>query len=253
MVVLFFSCYNEIKIIQGGEIVDLGLKKYLAAGQLTVANLVLQNYHTLGMTEAEFILYLQITSYLQRGQGMPNLNAIAQYMHKKTVEVYGLVQSLLDKKLMNIEQVTDRSGRQSDNYSFALLEEKLFALLNQAEKKQTASQSQVQEQEIYRAIEVEFGRALTPMEVETISMWFKEDHYQPEIVKLALREAVMSQAPNLKYMDKILLSWEKQNIKTVADVQRLRDRRFQQQNLSGQRPPLKGSGKKIPLKKWTKD
>ena len=37
----------------------------------------------------------------------------------------------------------------------------------------------------------------------------RRDHYQPEILKLALREAVLNQAYSFNYVDRILLSWER--------------------------------------------
>ncbi|ETA74767.1 DnaD domain protein [Ligilactobacillus equi] len=228
------------------------MKAYLQAGQVDVSGLVLRHYRTLGMTESEFMLYLQMQSYLQRGESLPDLNVIAQIMQQKIVDIYGMVQSLLDKKLLQIDQKTAADGKRSDVYSFDLLLDKLAAVLTQKEAQAEQVQEQIQAEDIYRAIESEFGRALTPMEIETIAMWFSQDHYQPAIVKLALREAVMNQAPSLKYMDKILLSWEKQNIRTPADVQKLRDQRYQKQAWSASNQ-AKGTGKKIPLKKWTQD
>ena len=83
-------------------------------------------------------------------------------------------------------------------------------------------------QEVYKNIEVEFGRLLTPMELQTIDSWLNTENYSPELIVLALREAVLNQVYSLKYIDKILLSWEKQNIKTSADVQRSRQQRRQE-------------------------
>lgn len=83
-------------------------------------------------------------------------------------------------------------------------------------------------EKVFNAIEKEFGRPLSPIELETIGGWLDEDDYVPELVVLALREAVLNQAYSLKYMDKILLSWERKNIRTAVDVQRMRDERNQQ-------------------------
>jgi DNA replication protein len=45
-----------------------------------------------------------------------------------------------------------------------------------------------------------------------------EDHYDPDVVALALREAVLNQAYSLKYMDRVLITWEKRNLRTVQAI-----------------------------------
>lgn len=72
--------------------------------------------------------------------------------------------------------------------------------------------------ELYQLFEKEFGRILSPIENETIGAWIAVDHYELDIIQLALREAVLNQAYSLKYIDRILLSWERKNIKTKEQV-----------------------------------
>lgn len=67
---------------------------------------------------------------------------------------------------------------------------------------------------IYAAVEQNFGRALSPIEMEMIKQWQTEDSYPDDLIQLALKEAVLNQAFSLKYMDRILLSWERKGIKT---------------------------------------
>lgn len=68
-------------------------------------------------------------------------------------------------------------------------------------------------------IEKDFGRVLNPIELEMIADWLRKDHYSPELIHLAVREALIRQAYNLNYIDKILLNWQKQNIQTVAEAE----------------------------------
>ncbi|MFU1892569.1 DnaD domain-containing protein, partial [Enterococcus faecium] len=67
---------------------------------------------------------------------------------------------------------------------------------------------------IYAAVEQNFGRPLSPIEMEMIKQWQTEDSYPDDLIQLALKEAVLNQAFSLKYMDRILLSWERKGIKT---------------------------------------
>ncbi|MDX1770521.1 MAG: DnaD domain protein, partial [Planococcaceae bacterium] len=82
-------------------------------------------------------------------------------------------------------------------------------------------QSQKDEEgEIFRLFEQEFGRFLSPMESETISMWFDQDQLSPELIRAALKEAVLAQKMSLRYIDRILFEWKKKNVKTLSDVEK---------------------------------
>ncbi|MGL4695218.1 DnaD domain protein [Enterococcus larvae] len=67
---------------------------------------------------------------------------------------------------------------------------------------------------VFQEIEKNFGRPLSPIEIETVGSWQSDDHYPDELVLVALHEAVLNQAYSLKYMDRILLNWERKGIKS---------------------------------------
>ncbi len=58
------------------------------------------------------------------------------------------------------------------------------------------------------------------MESETIGMWIDQDHQTPELIRAALKEAVLAQKMSLRYIDRILFEWKKKNIKTMKDVEK---------------------------------
>lgn len=61
--------------------------------------------------------------------------------------------------------------------------------------------------------ENEFGRMLSPMEIETIKGW-KHLQYDDEMITKALKEAVMANVKNFRYIDKILADWAVHGIRT---------------------------------------
>ena len=86
-----------------------------------------------------------------------------------------------------------------------------------------------------------------------INDWIEEDKYKTDLILLALREAVLSQAYNLKYIDRILLSWEKQGIRSKVDVENLkkaREKRKENINTISDNNKSKENKPKIPLTKW---
>ena len=66
----------------------------------------------------------------------------------------------------------------------------------------------------------------------------------------ATKEQVLSQAYNFKYIDRILISWEKQNVHSAMDVQRVKDQREEKKT---NRNKKKGNANrpKIPLSHWS--
>lgn len=70
---------------------------------------------------------------------------------------------------------------------------------------------------IYNILEEEFGRIISSTEYEIVKTW-EENNYNPKIIILAIKEAVLNQARSFKYIDKILYDWAKQGIKTENDV-----------------------------------
>ena len=77
--------------------------------------------------------------------------------------------------------------------------------------------NQFVETNIYTVFEREFGRLLSPFEIEQISSWIDEG-YEEAIIKAALTEAVYMNKRNFRYIDKILWNWQQNHIRTVEDA-----------------------------------
>lgn len=75
-------------------------------------------------------------------------------------------------------------------------------------------------------VEKEFGRTLSSSEIEFINSW----RYDPEIIRLAIKETVLNQVYNVKYTDKILYEWNKANLKDVNSIKKQLKKRKEQQS-----------------------
>lgn len=69
----------------------------------------------------------------------------------------------------------------------------------------------------YRKLEEFFGRPLSSIEIEIIKDWEKKQ-LKPEIIELAIKEAILNQARSLKYIDKILYDWAQQGLKNEQSI-----------------------------------
>ena len=76
------------------------------------------------------------------------------------------------------------------------------------------SSSKEDTEDIFDVLQKEIGKQLSPMEIEIVKAW-KESGYSDELIKEAIKEAVLSNVPSLRYIDKILYTWNKDGITTI--------------------------------------
>lgn len=230
----------------------LDLTKYLEAGETTVSNLLFKYYKKLDITDKEFLFYLQLLSYQQQGNNFPDLIEISVIMSEETDVIFHLMQGLVAKKVVKIVTTKDQEGKTQDVYDLTLIFERIHQLEKNQEVKAEQQKEYFNVQELYQLFEKEFGRPLSPIEMETIGLWLEEDEYSVDLIRLALREAVLNQAYSLKYIDRILLAWERKNLRTKEQVmqdQRKRKRAMLEKEIL-QTPSESEDLPVVPLYNW---
>lgn len=202
---------------------------YRRIGFSTLQNSLIAYYSKLNISDAEFVLIVQLEAFFQKGDNFPSNEKIAANTNMSVSEIAGLIQRLIEKNYLTIEQITDNQGRIGNCYSLARLYDRLEEYLTnnvviKADNKQEIKPADNIDNSpinlLLRKFEIEFGRYLSPIEREEIAAWIEADHYSPDIIELALRESVLSQVYSLKYVDRILLNWQRHNLKTAEDVSR---------------------------------
>ena len=222
---------------------DKFAKTILQSGQTTISNYLLKNYPKLGMNSEQLVIYLQIKRNIDIGNYFPDINEITNATGFSNAKAYQVLHELVEKKLMRIKTLSNSKGQAFDVYDFSLMYEKLSELDQETSEDETSNEvfegnmpsnevTESDRKKVFNSIESEFGRPLSPIEIETINQWINDDEYDPQMIKLALRESVLNQVYSLKYMDRILVNWEKANIKTPADVERNRRNHEQKFNKS---------------------
>ena len=95
---------------------------------------------------------------------------------------------------------------------------------------------------LFQQIEQAFGRPLSPFEIETLNQWLDIDKHELSVIQAALDEATSQNKLSFKYIDRILLNWKKNNVKTIEDSKQI-SRQFNQ-------PKMKHTVKNIPKFDW---
>jgi len=194
---------------------------FVESGSTSINNLILKNYHRLGMTEKDLIVYLALSMYGQKGITFPMAKDIATDTGMDEASIYTIIQGLIKLGIIELKTVIDHH-QQRDIYSLTPIYQRIKNLLDQENKSDKQHKLMSDTEELFKKIEVEFGRPLSPIEQEQIHQWIDDDHYSVELIDLSLREAVLNQAYSLKYMDRILIIWEKSNIKSAAQLKETR-------------------------------
>ncbi|MFC4404382.1 DnaD domain-containing protein [Gracilibacillus xinjiangensis] len=177
--------------------------------QIAVSKGLLTSYNTLGLNEHQVVLLLHIHISLTNGIHFPTPEQLAGSMTISTEECSKHLRKLIQLGFLQIEE-DESSGVLREMYSIEPLWEKLYTLSDN--KPHT---EEVKIGEMFRRFEQEFGRPLSPFEIERINQWLDEEEYSLELIYAALREAVLMSKLNFNYIDRILIDWRKKGVRSV--------------------------------------
>lgn len=190
-------------------------KDIINAGTTSINNLILLHLQDLEMSSDEFLLYCNLKMFQEQQVFFPSTQQLMTNTGFSEGQIYQLVQSMIQKHFIKIDSQTVKGQKYQDYYDLSPIYQVLLG--EQLNSHTSANLNDIQT--LFKKIEVEFGRPLSPIEQQTIQAWIVDDHYSVPLIMLALKEAVLNQAYSLKYMDRILLNWEKNNIKTPEQLQ----------------------------------
>ena len=193
------------------------------SGNLVLPSDLLLNYNRLFSSSDDFLVwqffYLQNTTAL--GELSPS--QIAEKIGKQVTEVNQAISRLTDKGLLQYRTI-ELNGEIEVIFDATLALERLDQLFG----KQETSQVQSVPNDLKSLVETfqqELGRLLSPFEIEDLEKSLKEDGTSADLIKEALREAVLNGKPNWKYIQAILRNWRHEGIKSVAQVEAKRQER----------------------------
>lgn len=178
--------------------------------QVEVPERLLENYVSMGLNEKEIMVILQILRFLQKKNDFPTPDDLALHLTFDEKECSNILRTLIQRNFLAIEQLKNDQGQLSEAYNLNPLFEKLFTVEEEVIPQEDGS--------LFILFEQEFGRPLSPFEIEMINSWLDEDELVPALIKAALRESVLMGKLNFKYIDRILREWKKKGIHSVEQA-----------------------------------
>ncbi|WP_407268668.1 DnaD domain protein [Radiobacillus sp. PE A8.2] len=187
--------------------------QFMMRDQIVVPSLLLKNYVKLQLNESEVMVILQLHCFYQEGNTFPTPEEIANQLTLSGQECSAILRKLIQKNMLSIEQINNESNILDEFYSLEPLWKRLYEPAKPAPPEKSEEQHN-----IFILFEQEFGRPLSPFEIETINIWIDEEDQSPSLIKAALREAVLMGKLNFRYIDRILREWRRKGIRTVEQA-----------------------------------
>lgn len=174
------------------------LRNIFTSRDFVINSNIVKCISSIDITLEEFLLvlyFINISSFL-------NTDDIKEKLGFDDEKIFNTFTSLINKKYIEMV-VTNNNGEVIEQIKLDPLYDRL------ALNKKTEN---VDSKDIYAMFESELGRTLSSFEYEMINKWI-EKGVEEETIKNALKEAVLNNVRNFKYIDKIIYEWTKKGIK----------------------------------------
>ncbi|PZD93577.1 DNA replication protein DnaD [Paenibacillus sambharensis] len=219
-----------------------GMTAAMSGGGVFVPAVLLRSHRAIGLTDTDTMLLIHIAAFKQaENVEFPTLEQLGERMGLSAKVVGQHVQRLMKEGFLAIDEYIDPvSGIQSETYNWNgwIVKAAEWVTEHPVRGGSTVQESESRERSfappaptptpdinLFSLFEQEFGRPLSPMELETISGWLDADRYPEELVRFALKEAVFAGKLHFRYIDRILLEWSRNRV-TNSEEARAHANRF---------------------------
>lgn len=203
---------------------------------------LLDHYNQLGINEAELVILIKLLHASESSNKQPSIESLQQGTTFGSREVTTIIQSLIQHDLLELNVEKDEEGKFTEYMNLNQFYVKLSEIMEQVNIKVEEENTEVEFNVLFQQIEQAFGRPLSPFEIETLNQWLDIDKHELSVIQAALDEATSQNKLSFKYIDRILLNWKKNNVKTIEDSKKI-SRQFNQ-------PKMKHTIKKVPKFDW---
>jgi len=227
ILVINFFIRRMVRMVNGGRfhIPALFSRDFFAEGFTVMPNILIKYSDRLGLEGTDLLILLAIFYFQQTGRYELEIADFSQLLHIQERQIQVSIEKMRDLGLLtDIDQSLETTGL-FEKVADLWAEERMRAVQQKQQEAAITVQLKAGKEQllsplinIINLFEREFGRALTPIEIDQIKNWYCEHGYAETLIKEALKRAVLRGILNLNYMDKILASWAKMNIRTTREV-----------------------------------
>ncbi|MCH4169465.1 MAG: DnaD domain protein [Streptococcaceae bacterium] len=182
-------------------------------GFSNIPNELFKQFANLQFTADSFLIWLFLYQKTDQGETVLDIEQIEKDTNISEKSIYESINELLNHQLIRLKTAEDTFHKIQTIVDLSPTFDKLDQLVKRPMLKLNGlgRLSQLFEQEL--------GRPLSPIELEELQKWIDEEKIAVELVELALKEAVLNQKKNFKYVGGILRNWQGKGYQQVADVE----------------------------------
>jgi DNA replication protein len=193
---------------------------WISQPNIILQSYFIESYKKLGLSDREFMLILHLQNFSNNGVDFPTPEQICNFSSMSSEDCSESLYSLIVRGYIRIEDYKNEDGMHFERYNINVIHERLAELYVKESREKDLDLNDNSEINLYPLFEQEFGRPLTHMEGEILSQWLDVDQHNPSIIRMALKEAILSSALNFRYIERILYDWKKKGIKTPDDARK---------------------------------
>jgi DNA replication protein len=174
--------------------------------------LLLKNYKTIGLSEIEAFVLIELNNLKKRGITFIAPSKIIKKLTIKEDEVMKILDELMQKKYVSFRMIKETSGKETEDFSLENTYKKIIDIYIRKIKDEVLHTDKTYdslEEEIADLIETQFQKQLKPSDIELIQKWIHEYNYSKENIKEAVLFAIRANKSSLGYIDGVLLNMTK--------------------------------------------
>ncbi|WP_412520691.1 DnaD domain protein [Staphylococcus simulans] len=216
--------------------------EFLRKRPVVIRRELLDHYADMELSESDLIILLKLIYEYEHSNKQPSISYLSKGTTMKEREVTGVIQRLIQLDLLDLTVQKDEEGRFAEFMNLDGFYQSFSKIIQAQETEQRELNNQASFKSLFRMIESAFGRPLSPIEIDTLNQWIDVDHHDISVIQAAVNEALSQEKMSFKYIDRILLNWKKNNVKTVEDSKKISDQYHA--------PQMKHTVKSIPKFDW---
>ncbi|PTE27542.1 DNA replication protein DnaD [Staphylococcus equorum] len=217
-------------------------REQLKTRPIVIRKELLDYYNELGLNETELVILIKLLHASETSNKQPSIETLQQGSALDSREITSIIQTLIQHDLLELNVNKDEEGKFTEYMNLDQFYDRLSEIMQQMNVKQVEHESELEFNTLFQKIEQAFGRPLSPYEIETLNQWLDIDKHDLSVIQAALNEAESQNKMSFKYIDRILLNWKKNNVKTIEDSKKI-SRQFNQ-------PKMKHTVSKVPKFDW---
>lgn len=217
-------------------------REQLKTRPIVIRKELLDHYNELGLNETELVILIKLLHASETSNKQPSIETLQQGSALDSREITSIIQTLIQHDLLELNVNKDEEGKFTEYMNLDQFYDRLSEIIQQMNVKQVEHESELEFNTLFQKIEQAFGRPLSPYEIETLNQWLDIDKHDLSVIQAALNEAESQNKMSFKYIDRILLNWKKNNVKTIEDSKKI-SRQFNQ-------PKMKHTVSKVPKFDW---